>query len=328
GFYTGFVTTHKAPVMPRRSRALSMYYQMRQLLYLSFLLVCAFRDGSSKQELYSVQGTSPSEILKRQLLNVAALQSVNKDLRQDDCVRKLDIMSVTPFTFYRGSNLLYFRDMAQQETISKSAFYDPRATPWIQGDMHVLNAGRFDNDEGTVVFDLNDFDEAFVANYLYDVYRLATSIVLVARNNSIGDINATACVRSFAKAYRDQLKNLAEEPSVKPFAMDYKHAQSDLIKKLLEDEHGSKAMRKKMLKKWTVMDGKKGRRFFDTEHNKDLEAVNSTERQEVERAMVDYYTNIVTSRLRGNSEYFRVEDIVLRKNAGTGSLGTSRSGHL
>ncbi|GLI69446.1 hypothetical protein VaNZ11_014058 [Volvox africanus] len=297
---------------------------MRHLLCLSFLLVCAFRDGSSKQELYSVQGIPQSEVLNRQILNEAALQSVNKDLRQDDCVKKLDIMSVTPFTFYRGSNALYFRDMAKQETISKSAFYDPRATPWIQGDMHVLNAGRFDNDEKTVLFDLNDFDEAFVANYLYDVYRLATSIVLVARNNSIGDINATACVRSFAKAYRDQLKNLAEDPGAKPFAVDYKHAQSDLIKNLLEDKDGHEAMRKNMLKKWTVMDREKDRRFFDTDHNGDLEVVNSTEGQEIERAMVQYYTNTVTSRLRGNSKYFRVEDIALRKNAGTGSLGTSR----
>jgi uncharacterized protein (DUF2252 family) len=38
-----------------------------------------------------------------------------------------------------------------------------------------------------VIYDLNDFDESFVANFLYDMYRMATSIVLVARENGLSD---------------------------------------------------------------------------------------------------------------------------------------------
>ncbi|GLC39129.1 hypothetical protein PLESTM_000843000 [Pleodorina starrii] len=252
------------------------------------------------------------------------MQSVNKDLHSDDCGAKLKAMSDTPFTFYRGSNLIYYRDMAEQGTVLKSAFYDPKATPWIQGDMHVLNAGRFANDKGTVVYDLNDFDEAFVANFLYDVYRLATSIVLVARNNSMVDDDATSCVKTFAKAYRDQLKLLAEDPKAKPFTYDNDNSPKGLIRDLLKDTKGPEAMRQKMLKKWSLVDPDTKTRRFHTEDNKDLAPVSGSDRAAIEAAVVDYYMHTVTSRLHKNKEYFQVVDVALRKNAGTGSLGTSR----
>lgn len=38
-----------------------------------------------------------------------------------------------------------------------------------------------------VIYDLNDFDESFVANFLYDMYRMATSIVLVAWENNLSN---------------------------------------------------------------------------------------------------------------------------------------------
>ena len=79
------------------------------------------------------------------------------------------------------------------------AVRSPAVDPTVERHLRTTPAtaqGRFDNGRGTVVFDLNDFDESFVANYLYDVYRMAASIVLVARNNSMpdSDVSAAACL--------------------------------------------------------------------------------------------------------------------------------------
>jgi hypothetical protein len=155
--------------------------------------------------------------------------------------------------FYRGSNQLFYRDMANQNIVSStgSSFYSATATPWIGGDMHALNAvrraaplqpksemaacvdkppvrtylcitwlrasvlteradmdlvqGTFDLDTTQVVYDLNDFDEAFVANFLYDIYRMAASIVLVGRASSMVAADSYSAVRSFVNFYCDRM---------------------------------------------------------------------------------------------------------------------------
>ncbi len=86
-----------------------------------------------------------------------------------------------------------------------------------------------------------------------------------------------------------------------------------------------------MLDKWSTTDKKSGQRYFitnDTDlatgHVEDLAPVGSDDRDEIEAAVEEYYKHSVTSSLRGDSKYFKVQDVALRKNAGTGSLGTSR----
>lgn len=54
--------------------------------------------------------------------------------------------------------------------------------------------GTFSDSKGNVIFDTNDFDETWPASYLYDVYRLAASIVLVARDWKVKDEQVCACV--------------------------------------------------------------------------------------------------------------------------------------
>ncbi|KXZ45483.1 hypothetical protein GPECTOR_54g224 [Gonium pectorale] len=268
------------------------------------LLAILLGLAASADALYTLQGGSTQGALLRQSDNEKHLQAAVQDVEHVDCVAKFEAMNVSPFTFYRGSNQLYYRDLADQKLITRSAFYDPHANPWIQGDMHVLNAGRFDNDKGIVVYDLNDFDEAFVANYLYDVYRLASSIILVARNNSMHDDEAVSCVETFAVAYREQLKKLAKDEA-EPLSLDAKSSRG-----------------LKMLSKWTRVN-RKGQREFDTE-SEDLEAVSEEEWRDISDAMGDYVKKTVTSPLRGDTEYFAVQDIARRRNAGTGSLGTQR----
>ena len=71
-------------------------------------------------------------------------------------------MAESAFTFLRGTAHLFWSDPGADERLSD--FGDPRVRGWVQGDLHTDNFGAFDNDRGTVVYDLNDFDEAVLAD--------------------------------------------------------------------------------------------------------------------------------------------------------------------
>src|SRR6202012_6162025 len=60
-------------------------------------------------------------------------------------------MSVSPFTFLRGSAAGMAADLA--------AVPAPGLTVQACGDAHLLNFGAFDSPERRLVFDVNDFDE-------------------------------------------------------------------------------------------------------------------------------------------------------------------------
>ncbi|RZK94586.1 MAG: DUF2252 domain-containing protein, partial [Rhodococcus sp. (in: high G+C Gram-positive bacteria)] len=77
-------------------------------------------------------------------------------------------MAADPFAFYRGSACLFYDDLRD--------FDDPWADErtgrvWIHGDLHLENFGTYMNSEGTLVFDVNDFDEAYVGHFTWDLRR-------------------------------------------------------------------------------------------------------------------------------------------------------------
>src|SRR3712207_9108340 len=68
-------------------------------------------------------------------------------------------MAAGPFAFYRGSACLFYADMEQKE----DRWADERTSRvWIQGDLHAENFGTYMDGDGVFVFDVNDFDEAYL----------------------------------------------------------------------------------------------------------------------------------------------------------------------
>lgn len=106
-------------------------------------------------------------------------------------------MSKTPFTFFRGAASVMASDLSKTCTTNVPV--------QLCGDAHILNFGAFATPERNVVFDLNDFDETLPGSWEWDLKRLATSLVLVARDNGmkagIGSEAAEACTR----AYREKM---------------------------------------------------------------------------------------------------------------------------
>jgi uncharacterized protein (DUF2252 family) len=51
---------------------------------------------------------------------------------------------------------------------------------WIHGDLHVDNFGNYLDSTGRLLFDVIDFDEAYVGPFTWDLRRLAVSLSLIS----------------------------------------------------------------------------------------------------------------------------------------------------
>ena len=85
-------------------------------------------------------------------------------------------MALDPHAFYRGSACLFYNDVTQ-EPDDWAAHGAERI--WIHGDLHVENFGTYLNSDGRLIFDINDFDEAYLGRFAWDLQRFAASLALV-----------------------------------------------------------------------------------------------------------------------------------------------------
>ena len=105
---------------------------------------------------------------------VAILAAQNATREPDLVDLRMARMLEGPFAFYRGTAALQATDLARGAATGFRVLAD--------GDAHLANFGVFASPERSLVFDLNDFDEAGWAPWEWDVKRLAGSAVLGARD--------------------------------------------------------------------------------------------------------------------------------------------------
>ena len=256
---------------------------------------------------------------------VNALSDWNEPLSADELHEKYCKMGESPFVFYRGTAPLFWSDFADDWHALR--FGGRRTRTWLQGDAHAENMGAFNNQTGRLVYGLNDFDESIIADYQYDLWRFAASLVLVARRNvrdiagcSISGRSKARIVNALCESYLDTMASYVGADGHRAAMTRSFTARntSGPLQAFLVATAQSKT-RKKMLKKWT--DKLDGERFFDLESPK-LAAASKFEREDIEQALPIYgarLTGIEYSRRR-----FTVRDIARRLAAGTGSLGTPR----
>lgn len=168
--------------------------------------------GSSKVELRK-QGKALRDKCPRSLQAEwkprSGSQDIVKLLEESDADRvaglipvKYQRMSVSPFTFYRGTAIIQARDLAHARVSGISV--------QACGDCHLANFGGFASPERTLVFDINDFDETFPGPWEWDVKRLGASLILAARDRSFSKATADEAVRAAAAAYRERMAEFAE----------------------------------------------------------------------------------------------------------------------
>jgi len=125
-------------------------------------------------------------------------------------------MLESPFTFYRGAALNMAADLAKT----------PVTGIRVQacGDAHLLNFRGLATPERRLVFDIYDLDETLPAPWEWDMKRLATSFVLAARANGLGDDCAKDAARACARSYR---KHIAKYSLMKALEVWYNRMDAD-----------------------------------------------------------------------------------------------------
>jgi uncharacterized protein (DUF2252 family) len=111
-------------------------------------------------------------------------------------------MALSAFGFLRGSAGVMARDLATTPATGLRA--------QLCGDAHVGNFGVFATPERDRVFDVNDFDETLPGPWEWDVKRLATSLVLAARQNGFSRGVSRKAARRAASSYRRAMARYAE----------------------------------------------------------------------------------------------------------------------
>jgi uncharacterized protein (DUF2252 family) len=139
-------------------------------------------------------------------------------------------MLVSPFTFYRGAAKIMAHDLAGT----------PRSGLTVQccGDAHLSNFGVFASPERRLVFDINDFDETLPGPWEWDVKRLATSMLIAARDNGFATADQDQIVLETVSSYREAMRGFAKmgdlevwyahlevEPMLEQYAAQLKRAQ-------------------------------------------------------------------------------------------------------
>ena len=107
-------------------------------------------------------------------------------------------MSVSPFTFLRGAAAVMAADLARTPTT-------PLLTQ-LCGDAHLLNVETFATPERRLVFDITDFDETVRGPFEWDLKRMATSLVLAARERGFSVGVADEAVYACLARYRGRMR--------------------------------------------------------------------------------------------------------------------------
>jgi uncharacterized protein (DUF2252 family) len=115
-------------------------------------------------------------------------------------------MLADPFSFYRGSAAVMAADLAASPSSGIEIM--------CCGDAHVSNFGLYAAPHRSIVFDLNDFDEAAVAPAEWDVKRLITSAIIGGRHAGYSAKAIRRCVEQALLGYQTSLEAMLEEMNV------------------------------------------------------------------------------------------------------------------
>jgi uncharacterized protein (DUF2252 family) len=128
---------------------------------------------------------------------LAILEAQNESRLASLVPLRLSRMLASPFAFYRGTAGIMAADLARCPSSGIEVV--------SCGDAHISNFGLFASPQRTMVFDLNDFDEAAPAPFEWDVKRLVTSVVVGARDAAFSDKDTRTASRHAVRAYREAL---------------------------------------------------------------------------------------------------------------------------
>jgi uncharacterized protein (DUF2252 family) len=249
----------------------------------------------------------------RQAQIVDVLVDAFDELMQADPIafrRKFRKMASAPFAFYRGTACLFYADMAEDA----DPWADDRTSRvWIQGDLHAENFGTYMDSSGTLVFDVNDFDEAYPGCFTWDLKRLAASLALMAWSKAISDDDIAHLIGTYLRAYVRQVRSFNENPGDEGVRLQLDSTEGVLHEVL---QRARMRTRIELLDSMTTVDEYE-RRFS---HGPGVRLLKPAEQAVVRTAFESYLDTIPSGKRFGGNTYL-VKDIVGRSGFGIGSAG-------
>lgn len=226
-------------------------------------------------------------------------------------------MSASPFAFYRGTAALMAADLADA----------PHSGIIVAscGDAHVSNFGLYASAQRTLMFDLNDFDEAAWAPWEWDLKRLVTSVVIggraSARDEAVVESAARGAIRAYSRA-------IAASASRSPSDRYFSHFDAALTARSLDAasrrtlnaaiKHARQRTGERATRKLTEVDAT-GRRSFAHQPP----TLGPVEPDIVERIhhLIAAYLATASADIAHLLVHYRVADVA-RRVVGVGSIGT------
>jgi uncharacterized protein (DUF2252 family) len=250
---------------------------------------------------------------KRESFIVDCLVGAFSDLMKADPMAfrtKFRKMAADPFAFYRGSACVFYADVADRE----DRWADERTSRvWIQGDLHAENFGTYMDGSGVLIFDVNDFDEAYVGHFTWDLQRFAASVALMCWQKAISDEEIAALIETFVRAYVQQVRWFVDVEDDASFSLNLESAHGAVLSALQSARLSTRAQ---MLDRMTRVD-EWDRRFSEAPGVRRLD---DAERDMVVDAFERYLETIPkTKRFRGIA--YDVKDVVGKTGMGIGSAG-------
>jgi uncharacterized protein (DUF2252 family) len=122
--------------------------------------------------------------------------------RQSELVPlRMGRMAASPFAFLRGAAAVMAWDLSHTPASGLSVL--------LNGDAHINNVGLYGTPQRDVIIDLNDFDEACVGPWEWDLKRLVASVNVAGRENGLGRKTRRRAVMDAVEGYRWNVGRLA-----------------------------------------------------------------------------------------------------------------------
>jgi len=231
-------------------------------------------------------------------------------------------MAANPFAFFRGAAAIMASDLASTPSTGLNLV--------ICGDCHLLNFGGFATTERRLIFDINDFDEASIAPWEWDLKRLTASFVIAGRANGLKEADNRAAAMEAAQSYRLRMAEYADMTVLQAWydSLDLneiianiqnKQNRNFYTKKL--QQATDKSSHEKEFAKLAFVSGDQPRIIDQPPlifHFNDIR--DDENRTRVERNVREYLTSLSPERRLLLSRY-QLEDVAF-KVVGVGSVGT------
>lgn len=254
-------------------------------------------------------------LLPRMLAGHDRRRHVRQTIREDHRERimngsaeaqaKFDKLSGSLYSFFRGTCLLFYRDMAGEDAWMPTVL--------ALGDVHPENFGVMPSHDDVPMFGVNDFDEAYYAPFTWDLKRGAVGFVLAADEvGAHGTGRQAKIVRRFVRGYIAEMRRYATGDQ-EPAQMRMDNAP-ELIVDLIEDSLKS---RSGWLAKKYLDEQRRGFRATD-------EHVPITSRRDEFQEIVDDWVQSNAIDVPARAGEMRVKDVCKRLGQGTASLGLPR----